>query len=319
MPRGKHKGIVYSLITLLLVVPILLYLITYQEAAGSRDELASLKIRGIEISNFANSISQDVPRIFAITSKRALISAVNEIDVDGTALNNSQAGIVELMYNATIYNKSSQFMAGSSLLDWASRMSAQGRRFGFDTNITILYLNVAPYDSFNLQFSLLLFVNATDTDGIVSIVRTYNESYILPLEGMEDVLYPLNTNGFIKRLIKRANFTVYGSWSVDQAITQEVYMGTDDGGSFLDRMEGKNYLQGKYAALSPRVIGLESFVNLQKIAAVGHPTKGNQTIIDHLYFNSSVFGGCDVTNSSYSWFKLDYPHNATYNVSTAAC
>jgi len=37
-----------------------------------------------------------------------------------------------------------------------------------NTNLTFVYLNVTPYDSFNLEFSMLLSVNATDADGIVS-------------------------------------------------------------------------------------------------------------------------------------------------------
>ncbi|MFH1750782.1 MAG: hypothetical protein ABH863_03830 [Candidatus Micrarchaeota archaeon] len=310
----KRKGIVYSLITLLLVAPLLLFLISYEESVGTRDELASLKIRGMEISNYANSISQDVPRIFSITSRRALISAVNEIDINGTPLDDSQARIIELMYNATIYNRSSAFMNASSLLDWADRMEAQGTRFGFDTNITFLNLDVVPFDSFKLEFSMLLLVNATDLDGIVSFVKVYNESYILPLEGFEDVLYPLNTNGFVKRLIRKANFTVYGSMAVDEAVLQEIYLSSDEGASFLDRMEGKSFLQGKYAALSTNTIGLESIVNLQKIASIGLPLRDNQTAVDYMYFNSSIFQGCDVLNGSYSWLKLDAAHNATYGV-----
>lgn len=319
MAEGKQRGIVYSLITLLLVVPLLLYMISYLDSAGSRDELISLKIRGIEISNFANSVSQDVPRIFRITSKRALISAINEIDINGTPLLDAQANIVELMLNSSINNKSSPFMNASSLKEWASRMENQSNNYGFKTNITFLYVNVTPYDSFNLEFSMRLFVNSTDYDGIVSIVRTYNETFILSLEGMEDVLYPLNTGGFVRRLIRKANFTVFGASAVDDAITLERYTSTQEGGSFLDRMEGKNYLQKKYADQSSLQIGLESFVNLQEIASRGLPIKENQTNIDHLYFNSSTFNGCLVTASNYSWLKLDYPHNETYGVETAPC
>src|SRR3989344_6147257 len=196
MATRRRKGIVYSLITLLLVMPIPPFPISYQEAAGSLDEVAALKIRGIEISNFADSVDQDVPRIFRITATRAIISAINEIDINGTALNNSQLQLIELMYNASIYNRSSQFMNASSLRDWADRMKQQGSRFGLNTNLTFVYLNVTPYDSFNLEFSMLLSVNATDADGIVSIYRTYNQSFVMPLEGLEDPLYMLSTNGF---------------------------------------------------------------------------------------------------------------------------
>ena len=136
----------------------------------------------------------------------------------------------------------------------------------------------------------------------------------MPLEGLEDPLYMLSTNGFVKRTIQKANLTVYGSWAVDQTITSERYMATDDGPSFLDRMEGRTTNQEKYSGMSPEVIGLESFVNLQQISQVGIPVRENQSNIDHQYFNESTFTGCMVLNTSYPWFKLDSFHNATYGV-----
>ncbi len=314
---SRRKGIVYSLITLLLVLPLFLFIITYLDTAGSRDEVTSLKIRGIEISNFANSISQDVPRILRITSKRALISALNEVDLNGTPLDDAQLRIRELMLNGTIYGSESSFMDASSLQNWAERMQVRGSRLGLNTNISVTYLNVTPYDSFNLEFVMLLEVNASDTVGTVSIFRTYNQSYIirLSLEGLEDSLYPLNTLGFVKRNIAEANFSVYGSWGVDEAIRQEVYVNSSEGGSYLDRMEGKTHLQAKYASQSPRQIGLEGFVNLQKLGEMGITIKGNQTNLDYLYFNETVSDGCTVTNSSFSWLKLDSTTANRYNVS----
>ncbi len=313
----RRRGVLYSLITLILVLPLIFFVIAYLQSSSSVDELSSLKIRGIEMSQFANSISEDVPRILRITSKRALISAVNEVDVNGTPLDDARLRIRELMLNGSVYGINSTFMNGSTMEAWAGRMRIVGMRYGFDTNITFLALDVVPFDSFNLEFSLLLLVNATDPDGQVAIVRTYNQSYVLPLEGIEDLYYPLSTNGFIKRDVRRATFPVEGDFAIDQAIEQELYMNTSEGGSYFDRMEGKGYIQQKYAALSPRQIGLESIVNLQDLGKVGIALRENQTAIDHLYFNSSTFDGCPSTNSSYGWLKLDAEHAAVYNASIA--
>ncbi|MFH0971072.1 MAG: hypothetical protein V1835_00745 [Candidatus Micrarchaeota archaeon] len=312
----RHKGIIYSLITLILLMPLLFFLVSYLQTSGSRDELSNLKIRGIEISNFANSVSEDVPRILKITAKRALISAINEIDMNGTPLDDAQFRIVELMLNATLNGTNSTFMNGSSLEDWASRMEILGTKYGFSTNITFLYLNVSPYDSFSLEFQMVLFVNATDPDGMVSIMRTYNISYLHSIEGLEDPLYPLSTNGFVKRIVKRSQFNVDNVSNCDIAIANETYMSSNDGASFFDRMENKTVIQPKYSSLSPNTIGLESFANVQRIAQVGVPVKVNQTVVDHLYFNGTAVDGCTVVGSSYSWFRLDLAHNATYNVST---
>lgn len=312
---GKQKGIVYSLITFILILPILVFLTTYLETASSRDELASIKIRGIELSNFANSISQDVPRIFKITATRALISAVNEIDVNGTPMDDAQLRIRELMLNATIYGQNSTFMQGSSLNDWADRMVLQGRRYGLNTNITFIYLNVTPYDSFSLSFNILLAVNSSDSDHTVEIVKTYNQTYLLPLEGFEDLLYPLSTSGFVKRQIKRPTYSFTNLTNIDQAVLDESYTSSMVGASFLDRMENKTTIQAKYLGQSANIIGLESIINLQKISLVGIPLRQNQSSVDYIYFNATTVNGCAVTNSSYYWLRLNDSDATRYGVS----
>jgi hypothetical protein len=315
----RSRGIIYSLITLLLLVPLLVFLSTYLETAGSRDEVSALKIRGIELSNYANSVSEDVPRILRITSIRAIISAVNEIDFNGQPVENAQEAIVILMLNATYNGTLSNFMNSSSLDQWVGRMESQGAKYGMITNITIDYLNVTPYDSFHLQFRLILTINSTDQDDTIKIIRTYNESYIMPLVGLEDVLFPLNTNGFIRRTIKKANFDITNVSFADRAISEAVYISNNHSASFLDRMENKTELQNKYAVLSQNPIGLESFVNIQDISGVGLQIKVNQSIVDHQYFNVSFVKGCPAIGSDYSWFLIETSHATAYNISTNPC
>ncbi|MFH1442571.1 MAG: hypothetical protein ABIG96_00905, partial [Candidatus Micrarchaeota archaeon] len=194
-----------------------------------------------------------------------------------------------------------------------------GGRYGFNTNITALYLNVTPYDSFNLIFYMLLFINSTDPEGTISIARTYNESYLLSIEGLDDLLYPLSTNGFVKRTISKAYFPVDNSSNVDIAVATEVYLSSVEGGSFMDRMEGEPLLQEKYSSMSPNAIGLEGFVNLQRLSQIGLTIKDNQSDLDFLYFSNMSVLGCNVQNSTYSWLKLDAGNATKYGVTVDSC
>ncbi|MBI5224666.1 hypothetical protein HY989_02255 [Candidatus Micrarchaeota archaeon] len=313
--QKKSRGIIYSLITLMLVLPLLVYLMAYVDTSAARDEVAVLKIRGIELSNYVHSINEDVPRIFKITASRALIAAVNEIDINGTPLDDANMRITELMVNSTIYGQNSSFMNGSTLTGWASRMSNLGTKYGLMTNISFLNVSVKPYDSFTLEFSMVLFVNSTDSDGTVTIARYYNESYFLSLDGFEDFLYSLNTKGFAKRIIHQYPGYVANVSDVDSLTSTGYYLNSTLGPSYLDRMEGKLFQQSKYVSQTNRQIGLESIVDIQKLLQVGQTISANQTDVDYQYFNSTFIQGCAVVGSSTSWLKLDATHATQYGVS----
>ncbi|MFH1107321.1 MAG: hypothetical protein V1787_05495 [Candidatus Micrarchaeota archaeon] len=308
------RGLVYSVITLLLLVPVFMFLAAYLQMEQSKDEATVLKIRGDEIGNYAESIALDVPRILDMTSKRALIAALNYIDVNGTTLDDAKLRVEELMLNRTIYGSNSSFMTSSSLSDWAERMEAIGLLYALQTNVSVLWLDVLPHDSFALNISLRIGVNITDAIGSVRIRRVYEEYELLPLEGFEDPLYPLNTNGFIKRTIAEADGTVSGPAAVDNATLNKWYMPSEDGPSFLDRMEGRVFLSQRYADMSPYTIGLEGFVSLPEISAAGITVDTNKTVVDHLYFNSTHYDAWPVEDSALGWMKLDDAHAALYGV-----
>ncbi|MFH1200424.1 MAG: hypothetical protein V1708_05125 [Candidatus Micrarchaeota archaeon] len=316
------RGLVYSIITLMILLPVFFFVGAYLQSEQTRDEETVLKIRGDEISNYADSISLDVPRILDMTSKRALIAALNYIDVNGTPLNQSpldaKLQVESLMLNGTIYNSTSPFLASSSnsstLNDWAARMAGLGSDYGLSTNITVTSVEVKPHDSFSLNVSLSLAVNITDGISSMAVRRTYAVYEILSLEGFEDPLYPLNTNGFVKRTIARANGTIYGAEAVDNATLSKWYANSSEGPSFLDRMEGRLHVTPEYSAMSANQIGLDGFADLSEISAAGITVDSNKTAVDHLYFNNSDYDAWPVNGSAISWMKLDVEHAIIYGV-----
>jgi len=308
------RGLVYSIITLLLLTPIFLFIAAYLEAEQTRDEQTVLKIRGDEISNYAESISLDVPRILDMTSKRALVAALNYIDVNGTPLDDAQYRVEELMLNRTIYGSNSSFMTSSSLHDWEDRIEAIGTRFGLIANVSVLALEVAPYDSFRLNVSLSIGVNITDAVSSIAVRRAYHEYELLSLEGFEDPLYPLNTNGFIKRTIARAGGPVSGAEAVDNATDLKWYMASSEGPSFLDRMEGRLHVSPRYAAMTANPIGLDSFAGLQEFSGAGIAIDLNKSVVDHMYFNATHYDAWPVDGSNITWMKLDEQHATIYGV-----
>ena len=117
---------------------------------------------------------------------------------------------------------------------------------------------------------------------------------------------------YLSRIIKKANETIYGVEKFDEAVANQFYMASDDGPSFLDRLEGSLSISPKYQTGSQ--IGIESIVDLSELSAVGLSIKPSQSDIDYLYFDSATHSGYPVNDSSYSWLRIDSDHANTYGL-----
>jgi len=110
---------------------------------------------------------------------------------------------------------------------------------------------------------------------------------------------PNNTN----ILLDSPNGKVWFIENFKEHAEQSYYAPSSNGGSFLDRLEGKLNVQTKYSSQTANVIGLESFVNKEYFSSVGISPKSG-TNIDYLYFSSSTYPGDKVKAMSNS-FEID--------------
>ncbi|MCX8179344.1 MAG: hypothetical protein N3E38_01225 [Candidatus Aenigmarchaeota archaeon] len=100
---------------------------------------------------------------------------------------------------------------------------------------------------------------------------------------------------YLGNISNNANVLIDGKkgkvWYIDNLISQYLtgyYSPSLNGPSFLDRLEGKLYLQNKYQKMSQKVIGLESFVNKDEFDRVEIEVF-DDTNVDYLYFNRTFF------------------------------
>jgi len=309
----KNKGIFYSIVTLLFLVPLILYATTYLDITSAQLEYKKTKITGEKLSAYVESINSDLPRALEIIGKQSVAAAIAQIDYSGTPLDDANNRIIEVMMNGTIYSRPTN-LTNSTLPSWVNAAIFKGVRYGFETNITIKNLSVNAYDSFHVLLRATIIVNSTESSRTMRLDKTYNEDLVLSIEGFEDTIYTLNTNGLLTRTIKKANITVSGATAVDTAVAQKLYMSSNDGPSFLDRLEGRLSTSSKYSSQTPNIIGLETLIYLPEISYVGVPIKTSQSVIDHYYFGSSAHAGSLVEDSSYDWLRLDASHAAFYGV-----
>jgi hypothetical protein len=308
------RGIVYSMILMLLFTSLALFALTFLEFMKQSSSETVVGVRGRELASFSQSIYVDLSRVLGIVAKKALIAADEYVISNGTGLDNAQERLVELMENKSIYGEPYLFMNTDSLVDWAQKMDAGGESRGFVTNITVVSLNVVPVDSFKLNFSATVFLDLREKQGLMNLSRNYSQSILIDVEGLEDPIQPMKTNGFVKKIIAKQTEGLWGVARVEQATLSGWYLSSSDGASFFDRLEGRITASDKYRALSPNPIGLETLVNVQEISSKGIPVKENQSIVDYYYFNDSTITGYPLNGSSYSWIKLDEEHAAKYGV-----
>src|SRR3972149_11551786 len=301
----KQKGIFYSVIAMLFIAP--LVLLVTSDLNTKQD--VKTKIIGDRLIAYSASIDEDLPRALAIMAKRALTEAIIYMDTNGTAFGDSAAVLKELMINGTLGGNASNANFTVSL--WASILQQKGQLYGFNSDIKVLNLSFSSIDSYTVGVTINISVNATNPGASMELYRISRSTIPVSIEGLDDPIYTLKTNGILKRPVKRPNITVSGEPAFDAAVSNGFYMPSPEGAGFLDRMEGRLRPSGKYGASQ----GLESVVYIPFLQANGITIKPTQTNIDYLYFDPAAYPGSPVNQSSFSWLKIDAAHAGTYNIS----
>ncbi|MEM7825358.1 MAG: hypothetical protein QW412_00680, partial [Candidatus Aenigmatarchaeota archaeon] len=183
----------------------------------------------------------------------------------------------------------------------------------FNFKLNTSKIEIKPYDSFNILFKINFTINISDKTETIRIYRSGQKSALISIEGLEDPLAPLYTQGKYKKNIWRCPFEnnhVYQDASNNYHFenlandTENGYFHPSlYGPSFLDRLEGSLVTNYKDSNL----IGLESFVNVQKLKTLGLTVQTNRTLVDFLYWNSSVKPSCYWLNHQdiQNWFRID--------------
>ncbi len=309
-----ERGLLYSIMLLLLLAPVLLFIFSYSNTASQKNAQLVSHIRGSEMASFSSSVTQDVPRVLEIAGKRAIVSAINYIDINGVPLDDAELRIRELMVNNSLYGGHQPAMDGASVADWTVNLAALGAQRGFNVTVNITGVRITPKDAFTLNMTAYLQVNITDTVQPVNITRTYYDYKDIPISGFEDPLYVLNSQGFIKRAFTVNKSSAFGTAAFDNFASKAWYVPSSTGPSFLDRLEGKFYAQSKYSSQTPALIGLDSMVNITEFEIRGLPVRHNQSTLDYHFFNSTTIYGYKITGSSLPLQRLANGTNASYGV-----
>ncbi|MEM7826458.1 MAG: hypothetical protein QW451_02410 [Candidatus Aenigmatarchaeota archaeon] len=284
------KGIFFSMIVVFLLICLLAFLSIQRSLIFFHSTQVAVESRVEAMVGFYESIIRDSRKSMEIIAGRAVCSAINYVVTTGTPLQSSNETIAELILQGSIEGEAQPLMESSTIIDWKQMIEELGKMQGFETSVEIEDLVVEPEDSFHISISYSILVKLYDNRYVTAnLTRKSREKVIFSIENMEDPLYPLNTYGRIVNVIRLSphwlNYSKEDLTNLKDDLNNSYYHPSLYGASFLDRLEGKFFVQSKYWKEKP--IGLESFVNKDKLLSAGLSINTSATNIDYLYFSKS--------------------------------
>lgn len=304
-----QRGFFYSLSVLVLVAPVLALMLFYADLSTSARSATVSEVVSAESLRVIQGIEADFERALLSSSRSAAVSAVGKVVNDGQPLSDARVAIRNLVVNGSFGPGEPVYpsMGQNFLSRWTSNMRQLSSAYGLDVTLEVTQVNVSSKTPSSLVFSanLSLFVQPQKEPAAFNFTKSYFQQVAVSIEGFEDPLFSLNTNGVLSRVFS-FNATNVGNISALEAfVSEKKYAPNPDSPDFFYRLEGK---------LLPSPNGVETIINPNELSAQDLPIHA-QSHADHFYFNSTMPNqGRRVLSSTHPWLQLDCPHAAYFGV-----
>ncbi|MBM3309378.1 MAG: hypothetical protein FJY77_03905 [Candidatus Altiarchaeales archaeon] len=343
-----NKGYIYTLITVMLIL-IIISLISYYIVISTPsvgDVVA--RIRTDELYYFVESVKMDYDRSISVSGQRAFAYLIDysmgkRVFFDGYVMRNctdfnydvngSQAAAVELMLCGTLYGSKmpKDFMENQTILNWVDRITAKGDEMNFIVEARPREIKIIPYDSRNFfivsKLDLIVYDKLNE-----SFYRGYNMPVVskINIDNMEDPTYPVRTGShdLIRYFTPCEPYSEVNATTVEVWVDSECYNAEGNSPSFFDRLDGSLNRSEKYVqqsrdveklGLTQQVIGLESFVDLDKLASHNLTVNYNNSWVDYYYWND-ISAYCSITGlGKHKNLKVDFYHADKYSIKGLNC
>jgi hypothetical protein len=198
------KGQFYSIIAMLIVVPMFLFTVHYATYSERLGDTVSDRIISDQLSQLEYSVELDTEKAMEISTRRAILALTNYVVNSGEFLADADANITQVMLTGELNGSQDFMMINNTMPNWSERISGKP----VDFNVVLEYGNISVEN--NDGFSLLvgMDINITVSDKLyrAKIVKEGLRKYVtVSVIGIEDPIFPLNTQGFVRRMIRKAD------------------------------------------------------------------------------------------------------------------
>ena len=295
------------LFTGLVIVMISLFVPSYS-IYSTTNERKNTQKRVETLNDLVFAIEQDLKRQLFTSAFRVIFSLQNQIVETGQFITNMEGKTQELFLNGTVNSIQQEIMLGATLSDIQSSLNTKANKINANITISRSNLTISQTDPWNIRADLEIDILIEDVSNLALWNKTEEITAFIPIEGFEDPLYFINTNGLVANQINQTPHTNFVEDTnvtnlLDHA-TNSYYIASPDSPSFLQRFEGD---------LSANSNGIESLVNLQKLSNQGVSIEA-KSAVDHIYFSTNDPTKYNIQGMP-SWFYLDDAHLSTYQAS----
>jgi len=194
-----RRGQVYSLVAILMAVPILFFMTYYITSVQTLKFGTSERIISDQLKETERCIETDFVRAMEISGIRACLGATDYMIREGEPLDNASLRLEELILNGTIFGNQTYVMQDNAIDDWRTKIFSITP--GFNLFLDYSNFSIQNYDGFNLIARVMLYINISDKLDTAKISKNIEKLIPIPLENIEDPIFPYNTGGVVPRSI----------------------------------------------------------------------------------------------------------------------
>lgn len=301
----NKKGMFFTLLAILLVSLFLLSFSFYSKI----DERRAVEKRIKTMDSFIFSLEEDIKRQIYISTFRAMLSLEEYVTDTGNYLNSTHTNLREALLNGTVDGQNVSLMEGYTLRDWNSRVNDLANTVNVEANYSIGDVTFEQNDPwlFHIKADIDLYVR--DKGGLAEWNRS--ETIIVPfsIEGFEDPMYLIETNGRVVRKIQKTPYNPLVDKTDVSNLTAHVngsyYIASPFAPNFLQKFEGKK-------SADEQGNGIESLVNVPELTEKGMQPR-SKTVVDYIYFSGDNPRAYQIQGMP-SWFRIDDEHLDLYGV-----
>ncbi|MFH1788218.1 MAG: hypothetical protein ABH834_02410 [Candidatus Altiarchaeota archaeon] len=226
------KGFFFTIGVLLLLIPLIFLVSYYVSKSSVKIDDVTGKLRCDELHYFVEDVARDMSRATAVFGRRAALYAVDYVVSSGDDLedyvfnctsacsvecsvfqpsaNGSEAALAELVLCGTLFGENVTYMMNHTLAEWIDNIVESGAEMSFNVSIVVDEMYVVPYDAFSFVLFLNMSFDFSDANGLCFYERggILSQS-ISSIEGLEDPLYALRTDGDIIKYIDNCTLDLY--------------------------------------------------------------------------------------------------------------
>lgn len=186
---GSRKGFVFTILTLVIIVFMIIELNIYFRTYELKLESEPGKLRLQVMNDFIKEYS---PYHFNETTQMFVYSAVYSLNLDSVRYPPQRANLAELIWNISYYgtrtdsHTAALIPPSKTLSAYDSKLRALAESMGIDLDVSYSGFSVNLVDPWTLQYNFTMDLDISDSGSETRISSAQNVSFDIPINGFED-------------------------------------------------------------------------------------------------------------------------------------